>query len=109
MKTGKPASSPGRPVTVTDPVTVTKIADRVDALPLMPPGVFACPLSTGQGLRLTFRATAGGPVLAEVTGYTTGCGTVTLVVGAKQMPALWDGAQLAQQVLKLAGIHWAGF
>jgi hypothetical protein len=106
---GKTAPSPGRPVTITDAVTVTKIAGVVDALPLMPPGVFACPLSTGQGLRLTFRASVGGPVLAEATGYTNGCGTVTLTVGGKLMPTLWDGARLAQEVLKLAGIHWAGF
>jgi hypothetical protein len=108
IKNGQPARSPGQPVTVTDPVTVTKIAGVVDALPLMPAGLF-CPLSTGQGLQLTFRADKDGPVLAEVTGYTNGCGTVTLVVGGKRMPALWDGAELAQRVLKLAGINWSGF
>jgi hypothetical protein len=25
------------------------------------------------------------------------------------MPPLWGGQRMAQQVLKLAGIHWAGF
>jgi len=97
------------PVTVTDPATVTKIAAVVNGLPLMPPGVFNCPFSNGQGVRLTFRASVHGPVLAEVTGEMNGCGTVAMVIGGKQMPALSGGGQLAQRVLKLAGIHWAGF
>jgi hypothetical protein len=97
------------PVTVTDPATVTKIAKVVDGLSLMPPGVFSCPADNGQGLRLTFRATKDGPVLAQVTAEMGGCGTVGLTVGGKRMPALWGGQRMAQQVLKLAGIHWAGF
>ena len=96
------------PVTVTNPATVTKIAKVVDGLPLMPPGVFSCPADNGQGLRLTFRATKDGPVLAQVTAEMNGCGTVGLTVGGKRMPVLWGGARMAQQVLKLAGIHWAG-
>jgi hypothetical protein len=97
------------PVTITDPATVTKIAKVVDGLPLMPPGVFSCPADNGQGVRLTFRATRNGPVLAQVTAETSGCGTVGLTVEGKRMPALWDGQRMVQQVLKLAGIHWAGF
>jgi hypothetical protein len=98
-----------RPVTVTDPVTVTKIADVVNGLPLMPPGVFNCPFSNGEGLRLTFRATGSGPVLAQVTSQDNGCGTVTLTIGGKQMPTLWGGGEMDRQVLKLAGINWPGY
>ncbi len=97
------------PVTVTDPATVARIAAVIDGLALMPPGVFSCPADNGQGLRLTFRATKDGPVLAQVTAEMGGCGTVGLTVGGKRMPALWGGQRMAQQVLKLAGIHWADF
>jgi hypothetical protein len=97
------------PVTVTDRATVTKIAAVVDGLQLMPPGVFSCPFSNGQGLRLTFRAALDAPILATVTADMNGCGTVVLDIGGKQMPVLWGGAQMAPRVLKLAGIHWAGF
>jgi hypothetical protein len=105
----RPISRFYAPVTVTAPATVAKIAKVVDGLPLMPRGVFSCPADTGQGLRLTFRATKKGPVLAQVTAGTDGCGTVMLTVDGKRMPTLWGGARMAQQVLKLAGIHWAGF
>jgi hypothetical protein len=97
------------PATITNPATVTKIAEVVDGLQLMPPGVFHCPFSNGQGMRLTFRATKGGPVLAQATAQANGCGTVTLVVDGKRLPVLWGGARLVQQVLKLARLHWAGY
>jgi hypothetical protein len=106
---GKTAAAHDRPVTIADPATVAKIAAVIDALPLMPRGIFSCPLSTGQGLLLTFRAVKGGPELAVVTGELTGCGTVTMVVDGKRMPTLWGGKDMAKQVLKLAGIHWPGF
>lgn len=48
-------------------------------------------------------------LLAQVTGEMTGCTTVSVVIHGKQMPALWHGDQMDQQVLKLAGIRWAGF
>jgi hypothetical protein len=105
----RPVSHFYPPATVTDGATVTKIAEVVDGLPLMPPGVFSCPADNGQGLRLTFRATRGGPVLADVTAATNGCGTVGLVIGGKRMPALWDGAVMTQRVLRLAGLHWPGY
>jgi hypothetical protein len=106
---GQTAGPDDRPVTVTDPATVAKIAGIIDALPLMPPGVFSCPLSTGQALLMTFRATKDGPKLAVVTGEMTGCGTVTMVVDGKRLPTLWGGRAMDMRVLKLAGIHWAGF
>jgi hypothetical protein len=97
------------PVTITNLATVTKIAKVVDDLQLMPPGVFHCPFSNGEGMRLTFRAVKDGPVLAQATAQANGCGTVTLVVDGKQLPALWGGAGMVQQVLKLAGLHWVGY
>lgn len=110
------SGSPVRPITrmflpdtITNPATVTKIAEVVDDLRLMPPGVFHCPFSNGEGMRLTFRATKDGPVLAQATAQVNGCGTVTLVVDGKRLPALWGGAGMVQRVLKLAGLHWPGY
>ena len=110
LRTGRPGNRV-HPVMVTDPATVARIAAVIDGLPLMPPpGTFAsCPYDTGQVVGLTFRATEGGPVLAQVTSEMTGCTKVSVVIHGKQMPALWHGNQMDQQVLKLAGIHWAGF
>lgn len=97
------------PVTVTDPATVASIAKVVDGLPVMPPDFESCPEDAGQALRLTFRAAEDGPVLAQVTGEMTGCTPVSVVIDGKQMPTLWYGVQMDRQVLKLAGIHWAGY
>jgi hypothetical protein len=80
LRTSRPA---GRlhPVMVTDPATVARIAAVIDGLTLMPPpGTFAsCPYNTGQVVGLTFRATEGGPVLAQVTSEMTGCTKVSVV------------------------------
>ena len=48
-------------------------------------------------------------MLAQVTGEMTGCTGVSVVIDGKQMPTLWYGVQMDRQVLKLAGIHWAGY
>jgi hypothetical protein len=111
---GAEAPAPGaehlRPVTITSPATVARIAAVVDGLPRFPPGFYeSCPMDWGKGIRLTFRATLTGPVLAVATGDITGCEKVTLTVGGKQLPALWHPGQMQQQVLKIAGIHWPGF
>jgi hypothetical protein len=109
MLTGKPAAASSRPVTVTDPAKVARIAAVVDGLPLFPPGTWSCPSDTGKGIKLTFRAWVRGPVLAVVTGDDAGCGGVSVTVGRRSMPALWHGAQLQQQVLAIAGIRWRGY
>jgi hypothetical protein len=107
--TGKPAAPSSRPVTITGLAKVARIAAVVDGLPLFPPGTWSCPSDTGQGIKLTFRAWAGGPVLAVVSGDDGGCGGVSVTVGGRSMPALWHGAQLQQQVLAIAGIRWPGY
>lgn len=101
---GQPAATSVKPVTVTNPATVRTIVALVDDLPRMPLGVMSCAAGGGPGLRLTFRAAVRRPVLAQVTYDGGGCGAIAIVVGGKQMPALWYGPELEQQVLKLTGL-----
>jgi hypothetical protein len=97
------------PVTITDASVVSRIASLIDGLPVFPPGTYSCPMDTGKGLRLTFRATARGPALAVANIALDGCATVSLTVGGATGPALagWNGA--GSQVLAIAGLHWAGY
>jgi hypothetical protein len=97
------------PVTITDATVVRRIASLIDGLPVFPPGTYSCPMDTGKGLRLTFRATARGPALAVVTTYMDGCGGVDVTVGGAAQPGLSDGPSLAQQVLTIVGPHWRGY
>jgi hypothetical protein len=99
-----------RPVTVTNPATVARIAAVIDDLPVFPPGtVMSCPMFQGRGMRLTFRASAGGPVLAVIQGDTSGCGTVSVTINGRSMPTLSDATAMQQQILAIAGAHWPGF
>jgi hypothetical protein len=109
-----PASGPGPaskrpaepPVTITDRVKVARIAAAVDGLSLYPPGEFSCPADFGGGIRLTFRASGNGPVLALVTSHDTGCQGVSLVIGGKGQPQLAGAAPLRRDVLAIAGLRW---
>jgi hypothetical protein len=105
----RPLPADDRPVTVTDPAKVARIAAVIDGLPLFPPGEFSCPADFGRAMRLTFRATLAGPVLAEVTGQTGGCGAVQVDIEGKPMPQLWQSDQMQQHVMAIAGIRWPGF
>ena len=98
-----------RPVTITNPATVARIAAVVDGLPVFPPGARSCPAFQGQSMRLTFRAATAGPVLAVIQGDTGGCGTVSVTINDRQMPALGAATTMQQQVLAIAGLHWPGF
>jgi hypothetical protein len=96
--------------TVTDPAKVAKIAAVIDGLTLFPPGAFSCPADFGADMRLTFRTSPDGPVVARLTAEYDGCGVVSVSIGGTSMPALSDdmGAepQLQQRVLAIAGVRW---
>jgi hypothetical protein len=94
-------------VTITDPAKVAAIAAVVDGLPVFPPGTMSCPADFGSKIRLTFRASRNGPVLAQVTGDDSGCEGVSVVVGGTSQPALGDGGSLQRDVLSIAGIRWS--
>jgi hypothetical protein len=104
--TGPAARRLPAPVTITDPVTVRRLAALIDGLPLstIPPDA-PCPFSLAPFLSLTFRARAGGPVVAIVQ-TDQPCGEVTLTVGGGQQPALQNEPTLDGQILKLAGLPW---
>jgi hypothetical protein len=96
--------------TVTDPAKVARIAAVIDGLALFPDGTFSCPASFGAEMRLTFRTSLKGPVVAWLTAEYGGCGVVSVSIGGKSMPALSDytgsGPQLQQRVLAIAGVRW---
>jgi hypothetical protein len=101
-----PASAYNTPVTITDPAKVAKIADAVNGLPVFPRGVMSCPADFGGGLRLTFRATLGGPTLAVVTADTSGCGGVEVSIGGRPMLTLSQASTLVKQVTAVTGPRW---
>ena len=109
---------PPAPLTVTDPARVRALVSLVNALPMFPSGTFACPFDDGRGVRLTFLATAGGPVLATAFAKSNGCGGVGLVIGAGQLPTgrpgprevgLSGGATVAGRALAISGMRWKLF
>ena len=100
------ARRPPAPVTITDLAVVRRLAAHVDSLQLPTIGPDAsCPAGLGGGIRLTFRARAGGPPLAVALGPAP-CGTVQFSVGGKPQPALQITDSFILQVLKLAALHW---
>jgi hypothetical protein len=103
---GPHARRPPAPVTITDLAVVRRLAALVGNLQLSTIGPGApCPASLGGGIRLTFRARAGGPPLAVAQGPAA-CGTVQFSSGGKRQPALQLTGSFITQVLNLAGLHW---
>jgi hypothetical protein len=103
---GPHARRPPAPVTITDRAVVRRLAALVDSLQLSTIGPGAsCPAALGGGIRLTFRASAGGPPLAVAQGPAA-CGTVQFSAGGKQQPALQITDAFIPQLLKLAGLYW---
>jgi hypothetical protein len=99
-------SRPPAPVTTTDPTVVRRLAALVDSLQLSTIGPDApCPLTAGGGIQVTFRARAGGPLLAVAQGPAA-CGTVQFSVGGKPQPALQITDSFIPQVLKIADLNW---
>jgi len=95
-----------RIVTITHLPVVRRIAALVGGLQLSTIGPGAsCPAAFGGGIRLTFRARAGGPPLAAAQGPAP-CGTVQFSVGGKRQRALQITDSFIPHVLKLAGLHW---
>ncbi len=96
------------PVTITGAATVRRIAALVDGLPLAPWEWVSCPVFDGGGVRLTFRARAGGPALATLSATVNGCPPALLTVDGKQQPQLSAGTSFARQVAALAGLRLPG-
>lgn len=115
---GNDRKKPPAPLTVTDPARVRELVSLVNALPMSPAGVSACPFDDGRGARLTFLATVGGPVLASAFAKSNGCGGVLLVIGAGQLSTgrpgphetgLGFGPEAAEKALAISGMNWKLF
>lgn len=91
------------PILVTSASTVRAIAQAIDALPRLQPGVYNCPSGNASRIDFAFSAAAGGPVLARVQAEPTGCGTVEVWIGGRHEPALTNGYQLVRRVERLLG------
>jgi hypothetical protein len=109
---------PGRPPTlsqsVTDPGKVARIVAMIDALPIVQPGTIACPMFVLNAPRVTFtfRASAGGRVLAQasqnvVQGPTTSCDPMSLTIEGRSQTALLGGSGFLAAVGKLLGLALA--
>jgi hypothetical protein len=78
-------------VTVASPIRARAVARALCALPLMPRGIFNCPM-LAVGTTYLLRFTAGGRQLAAVTIEATGCEVVTGVGPARRAatsPGFW--------------------
>jgi hypothetical protein len=97
-------------ITVTSPAKVAAVVAVIDGLTLFPPGTFSCPADFGAAMRLTFRTSPRGPVVARLSAEYAGCGVVSVSIDGRAMPALSDytssGQQLQQRVLAIAGVRW---
>jgi hypothetical protein len=99
-------SRPPAPVTITGLAVVRRLAALLDSLQLSTIGPAAsCPLPPGGGIRLTFLARAGSPLLAVAQGPAA-CGTVQFSAGGRRQPALQITDSFIPQVLKLADLNW---
>jgi hypothetical protein len=99
---------PPEPVTITDPVTVGKVAALVDHVPPLPSGSYSCPFADGMAFDLAFRARPGAPVLSATVLQLNGCEWVDLTVGKHDYVLGNPGGArtIATLVLKVTGVPW---
>jgi hypothetical protein len=101
---------PPKPVTITNPAEIRRLAALIDGLPPFPLGRYACPFNGNARLVLAFRAAPGGPVRAAATIELEGCEGVDLTIGGVPQPTrgVPDGGRKdAAQALKIAGLNWS--
>lgn len=102
-----PGRAPAFSAKVTAPARVREIVALIDALPIVQPGVLACPMmpAGGQSVTFSFRA-AGGAVLAQasqpvVAGPATACDAMSFVVAGRRQTPLLGGSGFLAAVAKL--------
>lgn len=113
--------APGRPPTlsrsVTDASRVRSIVALINALPIVQPGAIACPMIVlnGPTVTLTFRASAGGSVLAAASqtvmpAPTTACDPMRLTIEGRTQTPLLGGSAFLVSVGRLLGLKlaWSG-
>ncbi|HEY6788565.1 MAG TPA: hypothetical protein VI365_14770 [Trebonia sp.] len=103
---GDPHPKLPAPVTITNADVARRIAALVNALPLSTLAGALCPPPMGNELMLTFRASAGGPVLATAQGPGA-CNMVQFTLDGQLEPFLQGTGSFTQDVLAAAALRWA--
>jgi len=110
------SANPGRPPSLTRSVTdasqVRTIVTLIDALPIVQPGAIACPMImiNGPTVTFTFRASAGGKILAQASQYAafpgpnTACDPMRLSIEGRTQTPLLGGNGFVAAVGKLLGL-----
>jgi hypothetical protein len=93
--------------TITDPAKVARIAAVINGLAPFPVGVLSCARDNGAAMRLTFRASRHGPVVATLLATYTGCTGVSRPGGPLLEDYTRSGQQVQRLVLAIAGVCWA--
>jgi hypothetical protein len=108
-----PGAADGGDVTITRPAQVGSIVALLNALPLLQPGVTACPLlSDPKTITMTFRARAAAPALAVLRfddfrlwkAASSGvCAPVQLSIGGRRRAAL-DGGGFVTRIERIIAL-----
>ena len=112
VMSARPGRAPILTRSVTGPAKVRRIISLLDQMQIVQPGAYSCPLlQPGQPVvTFDFRATAGGPVLAEASltdyGFDSGpCDAVSFSIhGHPQKPLI--GGNFLGQVQRLLGVRF---
>jgi hypothetical protein len=108
-----PGESPSLSIKVVSPHVIRALVRMVDAVEIVQPGAYACPmlLAGAPAVTFTFRASDGGTVLASASELasarepTTACDPMTFSIrGRPQTPPL-GGAGVVHETGRLLGVH----
>jgi hypothetical protein len=112
---GSGRGQPDDAFTITDPVTVAKIAAVIDGLRQLPQGIYSCPTEADSpmlltSMQLTFKTAPGGPVVATAGAAYVECQFAWVTVGTQTISPLdgntSSGQPAQQQILAIAGVRW---
>jgi hypothetical protein len=95
----------GRPLSVSSPKKIEAIVARLNALPLVQPGVTGCPSDFGIRVDLSFYAARKAPPLAVADVDPDGCGPIRLTIRGQQQEPLQGGGWLITQIDHVLGVR----
>lgn len=112
VSVARPDARPSLSLTVTDRVTVTKIAMAIDRLSTVQPIAIACPdiQFDAPAVTFTFRASAHGPALAQASepasasGPLAPCEPMRFTISGRALTPLLGGATVVEQAQALLGV-----
>jgi len=96
-----------QPFTITDPAKVARIEAIINGLARFPIGILSCARGNGAEMKMTFRTSRHGRVVATVLATYTGCARV--IPGPDEFPRqdyTRSGQQVQKLVLSIAGVRW---